>query len=122
MPRVKLRKFNQVTVPKKLSQKMGLEEGDYFEVEINEAGILLRPMKALFIDKKLLTKEKVLDFVRQGEISSSRGAELLGMSLHDFVDLMNKEGIPLWNYSKEMMEKTDKNAERLFSCKSQKRS
>lgn len=117
MPLVKVRRSYQVTIPKKIWEKIGLEEGDYLEVETNEAGILLKPMKALFIDKKQLTQEKVLELVRQSEITASRGAELLGMSLHDFIDLMNKEGIPLWNYSKKMMEKTDKNAERLFSQK-----
>ena len=90
MPRVKLRKFNQVTVPKRLSDKMGLEEGDYFEVEESEQGILFKPLKALFINKKELTKEKILELVRQGEISSSRGAELLGMMLHDFINLKRK--------------------------------
>jgi AbrB family looped-hinge helix DNA binding protein len=115
MPRVKLRKFNQVTIPKKIGEKVGVEEGDYLEVEVHEKGILFKPLKAIFIDKKELTEEKVLEFVGQGEISSSRGAELLGMSFHDFIDLMHKKGIPLLRYTKEIREEAAKNAEKLFS-------
>lgn len=117
MPRVKVRvrKFNQVTIPKKIGNKVGVEEGDYLEVEVHKKGILLKPLKAIFIDKKELTKEKVLELLRKGKITSSHGAELLGMQYQDFLDLMHKEGIPLLNLTKELRVKTRKNAERFFS-------
>lgn len=115
MPRVKVRKFNQVTIPKKIGTEVGVEEGDYVEVEKTpEGNILLKPMKAIFIDKSQLTQEKVLELVKEGEITTGRGAELLGMHYQDFLDLMYQEGIPLLNYTKEMMEEDRKNAEKLF--------
>ncbi|MBM3236514.1 AbrB/MazE/SpoVT family DNA-binding domain-containing protein [Candidatus Poribacteria bacterium] len=117
MALVKVRRSYQVTIPKKLGKEVGLEEGDYVEVETSEQGILLKPVKAVFILKKQLTNEKVLSLVREGEITSSRGAELLGMQYQDFLDLMHEEGVPLINLTSEMMKKTHKNAEELFSKK-----
>lgn len=63
MPLVKLRKFNQLTIPKKLKEKMALKEGDYFEVEVNEQGILFKPLKAILIDKQQLNKEIIKELV-----------------------------------------------------------
>lgn len=36
MPLVKVRRSYQVTIPKKIGKKIGLEEGDYLEVGTNE--------------------------------------------------------------------------------------
>jgi AbrB family looped-hinge helix DNA binding protein len=116
MPRVKVRKFNQVTIPKKIGAEIGVGEGDYVEVEKTpEGNILLKPLKAILIDKKQMTQEKVLALVREGEITTSQAAELLGMQYQDFLELMHKKGIPLLNLTKDLREKTRMNAERLFS-------
>ena len=61
-----------------------------------------------------ITKAAILDLLRKGEITPSRGAELLGMNYHDFVDLMNKNDIPLWNYTAEMLKNNRENRVRVF--------
>lgn len=43
----------------------------------------------------------VLDMVRNSEISSTKGAELLNINLRDFLDLLAKHNIPYFNYSYE---------------------
>lgn len=40
----------------------------------------------------------ILDLVRRGEITSSYGAEILGMDWQDFLDLMAQYKVPLINY------------------------
>lgn len=40
----------------------------------------------------------ILDLVRRGEITSSRGAELLGMGWQEFLELMAQYEVPLMNY------------------------
>ena len=54
MPLVKVRKRYQVTIPREIRKALSLEEGDYLEVETNEQGILLKPMKAIFTKKQSL--------------------------------------------------------------------
>lgn len=129
MPCVKVRKFNQVTIPKKIGAEVGIGEGDYVEVEKTpEGNILLKPLKvkAVFIDKdkdkSRLTQEqeKVLELVRQGELTTSHAAELLGIEYQDFLDLMFKAGVPLLNYTKEIMEESNKNLEKHFSKEKEK--
>jgi len=115
MTMVKIRKHYQITVPKKIGQAAGLEVGDYLEVELHEGGIFLKPMKAVFIEKSQLTEAEVLKRVEKGEITSSRGAELLSMSYQDFIELMDKAGVPVWNYTSEEAKLADQHAERLFS-------
>lgn len=41
---VKLRRAAQITLPLELRQAFNLEEGDYLEAEVTNAGILLRPV------------------------------------------------------------------------------
>ena len=41
-----------------------------------------------------LDEVAVLDLVRERKISAARGAELLGMYVGDFVDLMASRGVP----------------------------
>jgi predicted HTH domain antitoxin len=43
-------------------------------------------------------QEIVLSMVRKHTISASRGAELLGMDYQDFLELMGKNEIPLFDY------------------------
>ncbi len=44
MALVKLRRAAQITLPLELRQAFNLEEGDYLEAEVTNAGILLRPV------------------------------------------------------------------------------
>ncbi|MEO1018530.1 MAG: AbrB/MazE/SpoVT family DNA-binding domain-containing protein [Pseudomonadota bacterium] len=44
MTLVRLRRASQITLPQNIRQAARLEEGDYLEAEVTEAGILLRPV------------------------------------------------------------------------------
>lgn len=43
----------------------------------------------------------ILDMVRNSEISSTKGAELLDIRLEEFLNLLAKHNIPYFNYSYE---------------------
>ena len=62
MPTVKLGASRQIVIPKKLYDELGLEAGDYLEVELYEGGKLLVTPKELVdrhpeIDKRLAEAE-----------------------------------------------------------------
>lgn len=63
-----MRKRYQVTIPKNIREALNLEAGDYFEIETHEQGILLKPMKAMFMEKEPLPPK----WGREGEIPVSR--------------------------------------------------
>jgi predicted HTH domain antitoxin len=55
----------------------------------------------------------VLKRFRQGLISSGKAAGILGWSRRDFLDLLGREGIPLYDPSEEELAEEWKTAERL---------
>ena len=61
MPIVKLGKSRQVTLPKRLIEEMGLEVGDYFELEREGNRIVLIPKTLVEMDQA-----KVLRRVKEG--------------------------------------------------------
>ena len=70
----------QITLPKQVLLSLGLS-GD----------------EAVHALKKFL----VLQLVREGRISTGRGAELLGLAKFEFVELMAAEGLTYFNYTPE---------------------
>lgn len=61
-----------------------------------------------------LTKEEVvLRLFKEGKISSEYGAELLGMSLAEFLEFIKERGIPLTHYTKEDWEQDKKAVEEM---------
>lgn len=48
-----------------------------------------------------VTRAAVLDLVRNGKISAGKGAEFLGMTRHDFLDLMDAHDVPVIDYPPE---------------------
>ena len=71
MPTVKLGASRQIVIPKKLYDKLGLEAGDYLEVELYQGGKLLVTPKELVdrhpeIDKRLAEAE---EDVKAGRLS-----------------------------------------------------
>ena len=55
----------------------------------------------------------VLKRFRQGLISSGKAARILGWSRRDFLDLLGREGIPLYDPSEEELAEEWKTAQRL---------
>jgi len=63
MPIVKIRANRQVTIPKAIFDKLGLKEGEYVEVTVQDNAIVLTP-------KPLLEKdlEEALDDIEKGRV------------------------------------------------------
>jgi predicted HTH domain antitoxin len=51
-----------------------------------------------------MTKNKVLEMVRDKEITLSRGAELLKMPLQDFLELVSENHISVLDYEPDKVE------------------
>jgi AbrB family looped-hinge helix DNA binding protein len=47
MALLKLKRHAQVTIPAELRKQFNLEEGDYLEAEVTQAGILLKPVSVV---------------------------------------------------------------------------
>lgn len=60
MPVVKVGRSRQMTIPKKIFEEMGLEAGDYLEVEQEDDRIVLYP-------KKLVDKSELWYWSREGQ-------------------------------------------------------
>lgn len=76
------------------------------QIEVPEA-LKGTPVEAKFLSaaQALLQEQTVLRLFEQGDISSGYAAELLGITRFDFIELLGKRGIPLFNYgSKEEVE------------------
>lgn len=56
----------------------------------------------------------VLYLVQQGQISASRGAELLELSYLDMLDLMGERSVPVVNYSVEELHEEVKALQKLL--------
>ena len=76
MPITKISPKHQITIPKDAFEKLGLEVGDFLEVEAIEEGLLLIPKKliskdqAWFWTKEWQAKEREADeAIARGEIS-----------------------------------------------------
>jgi predicted HTH domain antitoxin len=54
----------------------------------------------------------VLKRFRQGRISSGKAAHILGWSRRDFLDLLSREGIPVYDPSEEELTEEWKTAQR----------
>jgi len=78
----------QLTLPKQVLLSLGLSGDD-----------------AIRAVKKFL----VLQLVRDGRISTGKGAELLDLAKYEFVELMAAEGLPYFNHTPEEIAEELKN-------------
>lgn len=63
--------------------------------------------------KKKITEASVLSLFRDEKITASRGAELLGIPIQDFMDLLHANGLTLWDDTPEEMSEDMKTLGRL---------
>lgn len=67
MPKVKIGKKHQITIPKEVFEKLNLEEGEYLEVKAEEGKVVLVPQQlvpkdqAWFWQKEWQKKERKAD-------------------------------------------------------------
>lgn len=68
----------------------------------------------------MISKAEVLDLIRKEKITVSRGAEMLKMPIRDFIELLSKEGISLWDESSNELKEDEKTLKRVFAKTSKK--
>ena len=64
-------KRRQVVIPKRVCQALGLQEGDFVEVQSARGAVLIKPKKLVDADDVLTPKEEAQ--VRRGEAQLRRG-------------------------------------------------
>ena len=64
--------------------------------------------------EKKITEASVLALFRDGKVSISKGAELLRIPIQDFMDLLNKNGLPLEDMTPAEMKDDLKTLRALF--------
>ncbi|MSS72184.1 MAG: AbrB/MazE/SpoVT family DNA-binding domain-containing protein [Candidatus Latescibacteria bacterium] len=78
MPVVRIGASRQVVIPKKIHDQLGLEAGDYLEVELQEGKVVFTP-RAL-VDKRI---EEGLEDIKRGRVYGPfHSAQELIHSLH----------------------------------------
>lgn len=82
MATLPIRNKGQITLPAKLRRKLGLEEGDFVEVEETEDGILLKPRKLIDADQGYFWQDEW----RLGEMAADRDIEKGRYEVFDDVD------------------------------------
>jgi AbrB family looped-hinge helix DNA binding protein len=72
MALVRLKRAAQITLPAELRKQFHLEEGDYFEVEAVEGGILLKPIAMIDRQHARQTLREILDRVHAKLLPSDK--------------------------------------------------
>ena len=81
MPLVKVKRYNQVTIPKKLSRELGINEGDYVELSREGNKLYIEPVRFVKKDLTKVWREQA----KQMETStlSEEGEKMLLKALED---------------------------------------
>lgn len=85
---ISVRGRGQITIPKRLRERLHIAEGDLLEIEVSSEGILLRPPKkdpdqAWFWTKEWQEKEREADeAIQAGRIKRFRSPNTLIRDLH----------------------------------------
>lgn len=82
MSLIRLRPKGQLTLPDSVRRLAHVEEGDVFEVSVEEQGIVLRPKKLVDADQAWFWTEawqrgerRASDDIREGRVSPAKGAD-----------------------------------------------
>ncbi len=70
MPRVKVTRNYQVTIPREIRERVGLREGDYLEVSLDDRGRIVmervRPTRRTLRSGRRLTPEEIERLIEAG--------------------------------------------------------
>ena len=66
--------------------------------------------KFLSTAQRLIQEQTVLRLYQEGEISTGKGAEMLGLPLYDFIKLLGQHQISIFNLTEEELAQDVKNA------------
>jgi AbrB family looped-hinge helix DNA binding protein len=81
MPLVKVKKFNQVTIPKKLGNELGIREGDYILLEREGDRLYIEPVAITKKDLASLWREHAKDM--ETVKLSPQGEKMVAEALSD---------------------------------------
>lgn len=63
----------------------------------------------------MISKVAILDLIRKEKITVSRGAEMLKMPIQDFIELLSKEDISLWDENLTQLKEDEKALKRILA-------
>ena len=84
MPIVKVRANRQVTIPKLIFDELGLKEGDFVEVILQENQIIITPKRLVDLEETLTPEEE--EIVEKGFAQLKRGEYVTWEELKDELD------------------------------------
>ena len=84
MPIVKVRANRQVTIPKLIFDELGLKEGDFVEVILQENQIIITPKRLVDLEETLTPEEEKI--VEKGFAQLKRGEYVTWEELKDELD------------------------------------
>ncbi len=67
------------------------------------------------VTEEKMYQDAVLEMAREKQITASKGAELLGMPLQDFLELMSKHHIPVLDYDSDGIDRDLKTLGKVFA-------
>lgn len=72
------------------------------------------PFEQIYLDamQQISKEQVVLRLYRESQISTGRGARLLGMSIYDFIQFLSRHQVSIFNYEEGELE-ADANAARM---------
>ena len=100
MPFVKVKKFNQITVPKQFSQALGIQEGDYVKLEREGNRLYIEPVEVIQKDLAFLWREKAKEM--QTVKLSKDGEKMVTEALEDIERGRFKEFDRVEDFIKEL--------------------
>jgi len=81
MPLVKVKRYNQVTIPKKLGAELGIQEGDYVELKREGDRLYLQPVHIVKKDLAAFWRERAKEM--ETSTLSKQGEQMVAEALED---------------------------------------
>ena len=89
MPVSVMRAKGQVTIPRDVREAVHLEEGDPVQIEVTDAGILLRPMKLIDASQGWFWSPEWQQGEREASADISAGRVKTSESVEDFLQSLD---------------------------------
>ena len=91
MALLKLKRHAQITIPAELRRQFHLEEGDYLEAEVTEAGILLKPVAVIEREAAWDRVIEVMDSVQAKQPPSGQSPQAQEEEIADMIQASRRD-------------------------------
>jgi AbrB family looped-hinge helix DNA binding protein len=91
MTLLKLKRHAQITIPADLRRQFHLEEGDYLEAEVTEAGILLKPVSVVEREAAWDRVIEVMDSVHAKQPHSDQSPQAQEEEIADMIKASRRD-------------------------------